>query len=81
MKMDHLRTIEISISPTATIGDLKGAIEAENHLIWKEYQNMYTTSFLRTFQNNATLEECGIRDGTEVKMNYALRFDEECART
>ena len=76
MRMDHLKTMEIAIAPTATIGSLKNAITAQNHLIWPEYQSIYTTSFLRPFSNGATLEECGIREGVEVKMDYALKFDE-----
>jgi hypothetical protein len=76
MRMDHLKTMEITITPTSTIGDLKRAITAQNHVIWPEYQRIYTTSFLRPFPEAATLEDCGIREGAEVKMDYALKFDE-----
>ena len=78
--MDHLKTMEIAIAPTATIGHLKRAITAQNHAIWPEYQTIYTTSFLRPFPEAATLEACGIHEGSEVNMDYGLKFDEEFPR-
>lgn len=76
MRLDHLKTMEITIAPTSTIGDLKRALTAQNHMIWPEYQRIYTTSYWRPHPDGATLEACGIAEGVKVEMDYSLKFDE-----